>query len=112
MYYRRKSYKIKLTFLDEFNRLFTDINLPNQVKHGATLVGRWSAKLDSDIAEVFAIWEYDSEEEYQRIANSIRNDKEHQARLNVWFEERGGKSQLLEKYIFEVAEQEIVKTTL
>ncbi|MDR0288409.1 MAG: hypothetical protein LBI03_11985 [Clostridiales bacterium] len=41
MFYRRKSYIVKADFITVFNRLFTEINLPNQTKYGSKFVGRW-----------------------------------------------------------------------
>ncbi|EAR10777.1 group-specific protein [Reinekea sp. MED297] len=94
MFYRRKHYVIRDHFVDDFNRLFTDINLPNQLKHGARLIGRWMMPLDNGDVEVFAIWEYDSEAAYERIEQSVRADTEHGDRIRQWFAERGGREHL------------------
>lgn len=94
MFYRRKHYVIREHFVDDFNRLFTDINLPNRLKHGARLIGRWMTPLDSGDVEVFAIWEYDSEDAYHRVEQSVRADTEHGQRIRAWFEARGGREHL------------------
>src|SRR5690625_1122487 len=60
IFYRRKLYIIKNEFVDVFNQHFNENNLPNQLKHGATLVGRWMIPYDEDTTEIFAIWKYDS----------------------------------------------------
>lgn len=48
MKYRRKSYKIKPEKLNDFNTFL----YPNQIKHGAKLIGRW---IDDNKDEVLAI---------------------------------------------------------
>lgn len=94
MFYRRKHYVIRAHFVDDFNRLFNEINLPNQLKHGARLVGRWMMNLENGDVEVFAIWEYDSETAYQRVEQSVRADTDHGQRIRQWFEARGGREHL------------------
>jgi hypothetical protein len=64
MIYRRKTYKIDPEQFERFNRFFHEYFYPNQMKHGATLVGRWVTK-EKD--EITAIWEYESIEAYQNI---------------------------------------------
>ena len=34
--------------------------------------------------EVFAIWEYDSYEQYKEIESKIRNDEKHARRIHEW----------------------------
>lgn len=36
--------------------------------------------------EVFAIWEYDSYEQYKEIESKIRNDEKHIRRIHEWYE--------------------------
>ena len=44
MFYRRKYYVVNNDFVEVFNKHFVENNLPNQLKHGAKLVGRWMAR--------------------------------------------------------------------
>jgi hypothetical protein len=60
LFYRRKHYIVKNEFAATFNKLFNDINLPNQLNHGSRLVGRWMLPHSESANEIFAIWEYDS----------------------------------------------------
>jgi hypothetical protein len=110
MFYRRKHYIIKAHFLDDFNNLFNEINLPNQIKHGSKLVGRWSMPINADDVEVFAIWEYDSKEAHERIEANVRSDEAHVSRINTWFEERGGRKHLSETVFVEIRNDEIFDT--
>jgi len=56
--------------VDAFNAFFTNYLLPNQMKHGARLVGRWQTEDD----RIVAIWAYDSREAYERIEDAVRRD--------------------------------------
>ncbi|MBN6205231.1 NIPSNAP family protein, partial [Ralstonia pickettii] len=60
MFYRRKYYIVKNDFVEIFNTHFNETNLPNQMRHGARLLGRWMAPNSETTTEIFAIWEYDS----------------------------------------------------
>ncbi len=60
MFYRRKYYVVKNEFIEIFNDHFNDTNLPNQIKYGSRLIGRWMKDNNDGTTEVFAIWEYDS----------------------------------------------------
>ncbi len=55
MFYRRKFYVVKSGFVEIFNVHFNNTNLPNQIKHGARLVGRWMKANDDNTTEIFAI---------------------------------------------------------
>ncbi len=74
MIYRRRTYKILPEHLDTFNSFFHEYLLPNQLKHGARLTGRW---VNSDHTEITAIWEYDSLESYHSIQDRVQNDALH-----------------------------------
>ena len=39
MIYRRKTYIVEPSFIEEFNQLFNEILLPSQLKYGARLMG-------------------------------------------------------------------------
>ncbi|MFL8938957.1 NIPSNAP family protein [Rossellomorea oryzaecorticis] len=67
MIYRRKVYKLASGMVNEFNQHFNDTLLPVQLKHGARLIGRRKTSSDEEAVEIFAIWEYDSYEEYEII---------------------------------------------
>ncbi|WP_430786634.1 NIPSNAP family protein [Virgibacillus flavescens] len=110
MFFRRKSYVIKNEFVDTFNAHFNNTNLPNQLKHGSKLVGRWMKENDSDTMEIFAIWEYDSYEEYKKIESEIRSDEAHLKRIKDWYEENGGKAYIRKHYILEMKNEAIEST--
>jgi hypothetical protein len=111
LFYRRKYYIVKNEFVDSFNRLFTEINMPNQLKHGARLTGRWMLPNDEATTEIFAIWEYDSYEDYAEIEKRVRSDKEHLQRIKNWYEENGGKEYVQKKYFLEAKNEKIYSTT-
>ncbi|MDQ0160799.1 NIPSNAP family protein [Alkalibacillus salilacus] len=111
MFYRRKSYVVKSSFVETFNDHFKRTNLPNQLKHGARLVGRWMKANEDDTVEVFAIWEYDSYDEYLAIEDKVRSDREHAKRVNDWYEQHGGREFVLSEYILE-AKNEALESTV
>ena len=41
-------------------------------------------------SEVFAIWEYDSYEQYNEIESKIRSDERHIKGIHEWYENHGG----------------------
>ncbi|HET7657336.1 MAG TPA: NIPSNAP family protein, partial [Bacillales bacterium] len=71
MIYRRKTYQIDPSKAEAFNEFFNTYLLPNQLKHGSKLVGRW---ITEDKTEITAIWEYESYEAYLEIEEAVRND--------------------------------------
>lgn len=110
MFYRRKYYIVKYDFVETFNKLFNEINLPNQLKHGSRLVGRWMLPHSESTNEIFAIWEYESYEEYLEIEERIRGDKEHITRIKNWYEEHGGRDRVYSEYIVEVKNEKLITT--
>ena len=110
MFYRRKFYIVKNVFVESFNKLFTEINMPNQLKHGARLTGRWMLPHDETTTEIFAIWEYDSYEDYIEIENHVRSDQEHLHRIKNWYEENGGKEYVQKEYFVEVRNEKLYST--
>ncbi|WP_027963997.1 NIPSNAP family protein [Halalkalibacillus halophilus] len=110
MFYRQKSYVIKNDFVDEFNAHFINTNLPNQLKYGSRLIGRWMKANNDNTTEIFAIWEYDSYEEYINIEGKIRNDDKHIERINKWYNDFGGRDYVLEEYILEAKNEALVST--
>ena len=110
MFYRRKFYVVTEEFVEDFNRLFNEINLPNQLKHGTGFVGRWMMPLGDGRVEVFAIWEYKSRSEYESIEARIRSDEQHVARIQAWYESHGGRESVFRNDILEVRNEEIFST--
>nr|WP_289039218.1 NIPSNAP family protein [uncultured Allobacillus sp.] len=112
MFYRRKYYIVKKEFVEEFNEHFNKNNLPNQLKHGSRLIGRWMKENqdDTDTVEIFAIWEYDSYESYLKIESNVRNDKKHVERVKDWYEKNGGKAHVFNEYIVEVKNEALEST--
>lgn len=110
MFYRRKYYRVKNELVKSFNDLFNNINLPNQLAHGSRLIGRWMCEAREETVEIFAIWEYDSYKEYVSIESNVRNDKQHVAKVNAWYEQHGGKDFVRKKYFLEVRNEEIIST--
>jgi len=107
LFYRRKFYIVKNEFVDIFNAHFYETNFPNQIKHGARLVGRWMAPSYEDTTEIFAIWEYDSYEKYKEIETIIRGNVEHKSKINKWYEENGGKEHVYRQCILEAKNEQI-----
>lgn len=77
MFYRRKYYIVKNEFVEIFNEYFNNTNLPNQLRYGSRVIGRWMKDNKNGTTEVFAIWEYDSYEQYKEIESKIRNDEKY-----------------------------------
>lgn len=74
MIYRRKTYTIRPEHLPVFNDFFHNYLLPNQMKNGARLVGRWVSEAQN---EIVAIWEYSGYDEYEQIQARVRQDPLH-----------------------------------
>ncbi len=72
--YRRKTYAIQPEKLNEFNEFFHTYLYPNQLKHGAKLIGRWVNESENEIT---ATWQYNSIEQYEEIERSIRQSSLH-----------------------------------
>ena len=112
LFYRRKFYIVKNDFVDILNTHFNETNLPNQIKHGARLVGRWMTPKNNSTTEIFAIWEYDSYERYEEIEANVRSDREHLKRISHWYEQNGGRDYVSKEYIIEVKNEQLVSTIL
>ncbi|QWU45445.1 MULTISPECIES: NIPSNAP family protein [Bacillus] len=110
MFYRRKYYIVENKFVEIFNEHFTNTNLPNQLKHGSRLIGRWMKDNNDGTTEIFAIWEYDSYDQYKEIESKIRSDEIHVKRIHDWYEKYGGREYVLKKYILELKNEELVCT--
>ncbi|MBM7578752.1 NIPSNAP family protein [Jeotgalibacillus terrae] len=110
MFYRRKHYIVKNSFIETFNDHFNQTNLPNQLKHGTRLIGRWMRDQKDGTTEVFAIWEYDSYEDYVEIETRIKGDREHVARIQEWYKKQGGRDRVFSEYILEVKNEALEDT--
>lgn len=110
MFYRRKFYNVKSEFVEKFNEHFNKTNLPNQLKHGARLVGRWMKDNNDNTVEIFAIWEYDSYEDYIEIENNVKSDVAHVQRVKDWYEQNGGRENVYNQYILEVRNEVLMST--
>ena len=110
MFYRKKYYIVHNDFVSVFNKHFNETNLPNQISHGSRLVGRWMKKIDDATTEIFAIWEYDSYEDYVTIESRIHEDTVHVQKINAWYEQHGGRAHVLKNYILEVRNDALVST--
>lgn len=100
MYYRRKFYNVKGEFIEVFNTHFNETNLPTQLKYGSRLIGRWMKDNNDGNVEVFAIWEYDSYEDYKEIESKVRNDKAPLKRVKDWYEKKRRKGACLQRILF------------
>lgn len=112
MFYRRKSYIVKSDFVEVFNKHFNETNLPNQLKRGAKLVGRWMHQNDEETTCIFAIWEYDSYEKYVEIETTIKADNTHVQRIHDWYDSLGGRDNVYKNYILEVKNERLESTLL
>ncbi|MFD1739802.1 NIPSNAP family protein [Bacillus salitolerans] len=106
MIYRRKLYNVAPSIVLDFNETL----LPTQLKYGARLVGRWMTPETNGVVEIFAIWEYDSFEEYEAIESKVRSDEEHIKRVQNWYKKWGGRENL--KEVFFKVEQDFVENTV
>ncbi|MDP5276769.1 NIPSNAP family protein [Chengkuizengella axinellae] len=111
MIYRRKTYKVDPGIISEFNQHFNKTLLPTQIKYGAKLVGRWMTEISNDEVEIFAIWEYKTYEDYLKIENQVRSDKEHVKRVQSWFDRMGGRETFI-KYLKEEIKEDFIESTV
>jgi len=109
MFYRRKYYVVVNEFVEVFNKHFIENNLPNQLKHGAKLVGRWMAPHSETTTEIFAIWKYESKEKYEEIERNVRSP-EQAKKVNAWYVSQGGRERVYSEYILQVKDSEIIST--
>lgn len=74
MLYRRKQYTINPEMYDTFNHFFHTYLLPNQLAHGAKLIGRW---VNENKTELLAVWAYQDRADYERVDAAIRASELH-----------------------------------
>ncbi|WP_096272067.1 NIPSNAP family protein [Paucisalibacillus globulus] len=110
MIYRRKRYQVDTSIVEEFNNHFNNTLLPTQLKYGSRLVGRWMTENNDDRVEIFAIWQYDSYGDYERIESNVRNDMEHVQRVQSWFKKMGGREKL--KEVFHRIDEDFLESTV
>ncbi len=72
MFYRRETFRVHPEKLKLLNEYFHEFVLPNQVKNGARLIGRWVTEGNN---EVTVMWEYPSFEEYFKIEERVLKDE-------------------------------------
>lgn len=108
--YRRKTYKIDPQIVLDFNEHFNQTLLPAQLKYGSRLVGRWSTEEIDGVVEVFAIWEYDSYEDYEKIESQVKSDEEHVKRVQAWFDKIGREN--IRRFIKDKTKEEFIETTV
>lgn len=65
---------------------------------------------DDHTTEIFAIWEYDNYEAYIEIETKIKADIKHVNKIKKWYEENGGRENVLTKYILQVKNEELIST--
>lgn len=110
MIYRRKTYKVDLKIVKEFNQHFNETLLPTQLKYGARLVGRWMTTENTGATEIFAIWEYDSYEEFEKIESRVKNDQAHVKRVQDWLNRIGREN--ISAYLKDEVKEDFLKTTV
>ncbi|ULG72312.1 NIPSNAP family protein [Macrococcus brunensis] len=110
MFYRRKYYIVKDHFVETFNLHFNQTNLPNQIKNGARLIGRWMNNKGDGTHEIFASWEYDSIETYKEIETAVRSDQSHRLKIEAWYDAQGGRRKVFNDYILDVRNEELIST--
>ncbi len=69
---RREVFEVLPEKISEFNDFFHEYLLPNQLKNGAKLVGRW---LTEDKAKIVTMWEYPSYEDFLKIEERVQKDE-------------------------------------
>ncbi|MBK5463486.1 NIPSNAP family protein [Peribacillus sp. TH27] len=72
MIYRRETYKVLPEKVSLFTGFFHAYLLPNQLKNGAKLVGRW---ITENKDEIITLWEYPNYEEYMKIEERVKKDE-------------------------------------
>lgn len=75
MLYRRKTYEIDPAVYEVFTNFFHTYLLPNQLTHGAKLLGRW---VNEEKTEIMALWAYRDREHYEEVEQGIRASEMHQ----------------------------------
>ena len=64
---------------DTFNHFFHTFLLPNQLTHGASLVGCW---INESRTEIMAMWAYRDRADFERVDAAIRESELHQTAQN------------------------------
>ncbi|MCM3127543.1 NIPSNAP family protein [Paenibacillus provencensis] len=90
--------------------LFNEVLLPTQLKYGVRLIGRWQTTLNEDTSEIFAMWEYDSLEQYDEIESKIKSDVEHVSKVQQRLDAIG--RDRLQEALLKDIKQEFFTTTV
>lgn len=80
MIYRIREYNIHPNKFPDFNYLFYHYLLPNQMKYGAKLIGRY---INESHTKIIAIWEYSNKNQYEEIEQKIKQTDLHK-RANIY----------------------------
>ena len=110
MIYRRKTYKVDSQIVQDFNQHFNENLLPAQLKYGARLVGRWMTTENTGTTEIFAIWEYNSYEDYEKIESCVKNDQAHVNRVQDWLNQIGREK--IDAYLKDEVKEDFLETTV
>ncbi len=75
MFCRREIHRISPERIMDINKLFDEYVLPNQLKNGAKLIGRW---ITEDKNEIVTMWHYPNYGDYLKIEKRVKKDQLHQ----------------------------------
>ncbi|WP_338448698.1 NUDIX hydrolase [Niallia oryzisoli] len=75
MFCRREIHRIPPERVIDLNQFFHEYVLPNQLKNGATLIGRWITEEED---EIVTMWHYPSYNDYLKIEERVKKDQLHQ----------------------------------
>ncbi|MNI96478.1 hypothetical protein D3C73_1549340 [compost metagenome] len=62
------------------------------------------------MVELFAIWEYDSYEDYENIESQVKSDEEHVNRAQAWFDIIGREK--IKTFIKDKIREEFIEATV
>ncbi|MCA1053687.1 NIPSNAP family protein [Rossellomorea aquimaris] len=74
MVYRVRTYRINPQQLERFTTYFHEYLLPNQIRFGSRLIGRW---VNESKTSITAIWLYENKNQYHEIENKIKRTNLH-----------------------------------
>ncbi|GAA0328010.1 hypothetical protein GCM10008967_18120 [Bacillus carboniphilus] len=64
----------------------------------------------SEDVEVFAIWEYDSYGDYERIEADVRKDQGHVHNVLKWYNDNGGREFIIYSHFLQVRNEKLENT--
>lgn len=110
MFYKRKFYIINNDFVDIFNRHFIETNLPNQLKNGARLVGRWMDPLRRKQQKYLLSGNTIVLKVIKKLKRTLEVTKNIIKKFNDWYERHGGRDHVFKEYIYEFKNEELIST--